>query len=90
MEIISRVVLNTEEDKIFGTKINKNIREEILPYVILLDKEKKLMIKDSVKMNFNYFMEHSSFNENFKKTRAVENKTGLSVKDTIEKYKKKA
>ena len=47
------------------------------------------MIKNSVKMNFIHFMEHSSFNENFKKARAVENKTGLSVKDIIEKYNKK-
>ena len=50
----------------------------------------KEMIKNSVKMNFIHFMEHSSFNENFKKARAVENKTGLSVKDIIEKYNKKA
>lgn len=49
----------------------------------------KEMIKNSVKMNFIHFMEHSSFNENFKKARAVENKTGLSVKDIIEKYNKK-
>jgi hypothetical protein len=49
LEIISRVVLNTEEDKIFGTKINKNIREEILPYVILLDKERKTIAKTGIK-----------------------------------------
>ena len=33
-------------------------------------------------------MEHSIFNEIFKKVQAVENKTGLSVKDIIEKYNK--
>jgi hypothetical protein len=49
LEIISRVVLNTEEDKLLGTKINKNIREEILPYVILLDKERKTIAKTGIK-----------------------------------------
>ena len=44
------------------------------------------MVKNSVKINFNYFMEHSIFNENFKKVRAVENKTGLLVKEIIKKY----
>ena len=53
------------------------------------DETFKEMIKNSVKMNFIHFMENSSFNENFKKARAVENKTGLSVKDIIEKYNKK-
>ena len=46
----------------------------------------KEMVKNSVKINFNHFMEHSIFNENFKKARAVENKTGISVKEIIEKY----
>ena len=40
LEIISEVVLTTEEAKIFGTKINKIIREQICEYVDIIHKER--------------------------------------------------
>ena len=40
LEIISNVVLATDEDKIFGTKINKTIRERAEEYTEIIRKEK--------------------------------------------------
>ena len=45
LKIISEVVLATEKDKLKGTKINKNIREEIDGYVKLIKKERKYVKK---------------------------------------------
>ena len=41
LKIISEVVLATEKDRLTGTKINKNIREQISGYVKLIKKERK-------------------------------------------------
>lgn len=40
LEIIAEAVLATEEKKIFGTKINKTIRERITEYVDVIQKER--------------------------------------------------
>ena len=45
LKIISEVVLATEKDKLTGTKINKNIREQIDGYVKLIKKERKYVKK---------------------------------------------
>lgn len=45
LKIISEVVLTTEKDKLKGTKINKNIREQIDGYVKLIKKERKYVKK---------------------------------------------
>lgn len=45
LKIISEVVLATEEGKLTGTKINKNIREQISGYVKLIKKERKYVKK---------------------------------------------
>ena len=45
LKIISEVVLATEKDKLKGTKINKNIREQIDDYVKLIKKERKYVKK---------------------------------------------
>ena len=45
LKIISEVVLATEKDKLKGTKINKNIREQIDGYVKLIKKERKYVKK---------------------------------------------
>ena len=45
LKIISEVVLATEEDRLTGTKINKNIREQIDGYIKLIKKERKYVKK---------------------------------------------
>ena len=45
LKIISEVVLATEEGKLTGTKINKNIRDQIADYVKLIKKERKYVKK---------------------------------------------
>ena len=45
LKIISEVVLATEKDRLTGTKINKNIREQIDGYVKLIKKERKYVKK---------------------------------------------
>ena len=45
LKIISEVVLATEEGKLTGTKINKNIREQVAGYVKLIKKERKYVKK---------------------------------------------
>ena len=48
LELIAEVVLNTEEDKLFGTKINKNIREKIDDYVFLIREERKNVARTGI------------------------------------------
>lgn len=43
LEIISQVVLDTDEDKIFGTKINKIIKEQTAEYIKIINKEKNVL-----------------------------------------------
>ena len=45
LKIISDIVLSTEEDKLKGTKINKNIREQITEYVRIIKKEREKVRK---------------------------------------------
>lgn len=45
LKIISEVVLATEKDRLTGTKINKNIREQIDGYVKLIKNERKYIKK---------------------------------------------
>lgn len=45
LKIISEVVLATEKDRLTGTKINKNIRDQISGYVKLIKKERKYVKK---------------------------------------------
>ena len=45
LKIISEVVLATEKDRLTGTKINKNIREQIDGYIKLIKKERKYVKK---------------------------------------------
>ena len=45
LKIISEVVLATEKDRLTGTKINKNIRDQIAGYVSLIKKERKYVKK---------------------------------------------
>ena len=45
LKIISEVVLSTEESKLKGTKINKNIREQITEYVRIIKKEREKVRK---------------------------------------------
>ena len=40
LRTISEIVLSTEEDKLKGTKINKNIREQITEYVRIIKRER--------------------------------------------------
>ena len=49
LEVIARVVLNAEESTLFGTNINKAIREEILSFVPLVQKENKTIKETGVK-----------------------------------------
>lgn len=48
LKIISEVVLATEEGKLTGTKINKNIREQVAGYVKLIKQERKYVKKTGV------------------------------------------
>ena len=48
LELIAEVVLNTEENKLFGTKINKNIREKIDDYVILIQEERRNVARTGI------------------------------------------
>ena len=41
LKIISDIVLSTEEDKLTGTKINKETRDQITEYVKIIQKERK-------------------------------------------------
>jgi hypothetical protein len=41
LKIISDIVLSTEEDQLTGTKINKEIRDQITEYVKIIQKERK-------------------------------------------------
>ena len=49
LEVIARVVLNAKESNLFGTKINKAIKEEILPIVPLVQKENKTIEETGIK-----------------------------------------
>lgn len=44
LEIIAKVVLDTDEDKLFGTKINKTIRERAVKYIDIIHKERTTII----------------------------------------------
>lgn len=48
LELIAEVVLNTEENKLFGTKINKSIREAIDDYVFLIQEERKNVARTGI------------------------------------------
>lgn len=48
LKTISDIVLSTEEDKLTGTKINKNIREQISDYVKIIKQEREKVRKTGV------------------------------------------
>lgn len=49
LEIISAIVLETDEEKLFGTKINKNIRDQTAPYIKIIRKERAAVKKSGTK-----------------------------------------